>query len=170
MREPTSRAAVRRRDEKTAYTLLRFCAGRSLRTAGSVRKWGLSCGNESVTRLCCRPRPCRRQNHRADVEERRRDPRRCATTDATPPSVPTNVRIVASFGCPEFLVGWTQSTIRLASTAVTSSSVGAERDPPCAPACDCHGLEHPRTGQTLLPCAKVERRSSVSCVRVRART
>jgi len=33
-----------------------------------------------------------------------------ATTDVTPPSVPTNVRIVGSFGCPEFFVGWTQST------------------------------------------------------------
>jgi chitodextrinase len=33
-----------------------------------------------------------------------------ATTDVTSPSVPTNVRIVGSFGCPEFFVGWTQST------------------------------------------------------------
>jgi hypothetical protein len=33
-----------------------------------------------------------------------------ATSDVTPPSVPTNVRIVGSFGCPEFFVGWTQST------------------------------------------------------------
>jgi hypothetical protein len=33
-----------------------------------------------------------------------------ATTDVTPPSAPTNVRIVGSFGCPEFFVGWTQST------------------------------------------------------------
>jgi hypothetical protein len=33
-----------------------------------------------------------------------------ATTDVTPPSAPTNVRIVDSFGCPEFFVGWTQST------------------------------------------------------------
>ena len=32
------------------------------------------------------------------------------TSDVTPPSVPTNVRIVGSFGCPEFFVGWTQST------------------------------------------------------------
>jgi hypothetical protein len=28
----------------------------------------------------------------------------------TPPSAPTNVRIVGSNGCPEFFVGWTQST------------------------------------------------------------
>src|SRR5688500_19655161 len=28
----------------------------------------------------------------------------------SPPSVPTNVRIVGSNGCPEFFVGWTQST------------------------------------------------------------
>ena len=33
-----------------------------------------------------------------------------ATDDVTPPSAPTNVRIVGSFGCPEFFVGWTQST------------------------------------------------------------
>jgi fibronectin type 3 domain-containing protein len=33
-----------------------------------------------------------------------------ATSDVTPPSAPTNVRIVGSFGCPEFFVGWTQST------------------------------------------------------------
>ena len=33
-----------------------------------------------------------------------------ASTDVTPPSAPTNVRIVGSFGCPEFFVGWTQST------------------------------------------------------------
>jgi chitodextrinase len=33
-----------------------------------------------------------------------------STSDVTPPSVPTNVRIVGSFGCPEFFVGWTQST------------------------------------------------------------
>ena len=33
-----------------------------------------------------------------------------ATSDVTPPSVPTNVRIVGSNGCPEFFVGWTQST------------------------------------------------------------
>jgi chitodextrinase len=33
-----------------------------------------------------------------------------ATNDVTPPSAPTNVRIVGSFGCPEFFVGWTQST------------------------------------------------------------
>jgi chitodextrinase len=32
------------------------------------------------------------------------------TSDVTPPSAPTNVRIVGSFGCPEFFVGWTQST------------------------------------------------------------
>ena len=32
-----------------------------------------------------------------------------ASSDVTPPSVPTNVRIVDSFGCPEFFVGWTQS-------------------------------------------------------------
>jgi fibronectin type 3 domain-containing protein len=33
-----------------------------------------------------------------------------ASSDFTPPSVPTNVRIVGSNGCPEFFVGWTQST------------------------------------------------------------
>jgi chitodextrinase len=33
-----------------------------------------------------------------------------ATNDVTPPSAPTNVRIVGSFGCPEFFVGWTQSS------------------------------------------------------------
>jgi chitodextrinase len=33
-----------------------------------------------------------------------------ASSDVTPPSAPTNVRIVGSFGCPEFFVGWTQST------------------------------------------------------------
>ncbi|MFL6019195.1 MAG: fibronectin type III domain-containing protein [Gaiellaceae bacterium] len=33
-----------------------------------------------------------------------------ASTDVTPPSVPTNVRIVGSNGCPEFWVGWAQST------------------------------------------------------------
>jgi chitodextrinase len=32
------------------------------------------------------------------------------TSDVTPPSAPTNVRIVGSNGCPEFWVGWTQST------------------------------------------------------------
>ena len=32
------------------------------------------------------------------------------TNDVTPPSAPTNVRITGSFGCPEFFVGWTQST------------------------------------------------------------
>jgi chitodextrinase len=32
-----------------------------------------------------------------------------ATSDVTPPSAPTNVRIVDGF-CPEFWVGWTQST------------------------------------------------------------
>jgi chitinase len=32
-----------------------------------------------------------------------------ATSDVTPPSAPTNVRIVDS-GCVEFWVGWTQST------------------------------------------------------------
>jgi hypothetical protein len=32
------------------------------------------------------------------------------TDDVTPPSAPTNVRIVGSNGCPEFFVGWTQST------------------------------------------------------------
>jgi chitodextrinase len=31
------------------------------------------------------------------------------SNDVTPPSAPTNVRIVDSFGCPEFFVGWTQS-------------------------------------------------------------
>jgi chitodextrinase len=30
--------------------------------------------------------------------------------DVTPPSAPTNVHIVGSNGCPEFFVGWTQST------------------------------------------------------------
>jgi len=33
-----------------------------------------------------------------------------ATTDVTPPSVPQNVHITGSNGCPEFFVGWTQST------------------------------------------------------------
>jgi chitodextrinase len=33
-----------------------------------------------------------------------------STIDVTPPSAPTNVRITGSFGCPEFFVGWTQST------------------------------------------------------------
>ena len=33
-----------------------------------------------------------------------------ATSDVTPPSAPTNVRIVGRNGCPEFWVGWTQST------------------------------------------------------------
>ena len=33
-----------------------------------------------------------------------------ATNDVTPPSAPTNVRITGGFGCPEFFVGWTQST------------------------------------------------------------
>jgi hypothetical protein len=33
-----------------------------------------------------------------------------ASSDVTPPSAPTNVRITGSFGCPEFFVGWTQST------------------------------------------------------------
>jgi Fibronectin type III domain len=32
------------------------------------------------------------------------------SSDFTPPSAPTNVRITGSFGCPEFFVGWTQST------------------------------------------------------------
>jgi chitodextrinase len=32
------------------------------------------------------------------------------TNDVTPPSAPTNVHIAGSFGCPEFFVGWTQST------------------------------------------------------------
>jgi fibronectin type 3 domain-containing protein len=32
------------------------------------------------------------------------------SSDVTPPSVPTNVHIVGSNGCPEFWVGWTQST------------------------------------------------------------
>ena len=32
-----------------------------------------------------------------------------ASSDVTPPSAPTNVRIVGSNGCPEFFVGWTQS-------------------------------------------------------------
>jgi chitodextrinase len=33
-----------------------------------------------------------------------------ASSDVIPPSAPTNVRIVGSNGCPEFFVGWTQST------------------------------------------------------------
>jgi fibronectin type 3 domain-containing protein len=33
-----------------------------------------------------------------------------ASNDVTPPSVPTNGHIVSSWGCPEFFVGWTQST------------------------------------------------------------
>jgi hypothetical protein len=33
-----------------------------------------------------------------------------ATSDVTPPSAPTNVRIVADQGCGEVWVGWTQST------------------------------------------------------------
>jgi len=33
-----------------------------------------------------------------------------ASSDVAPPSAPTNVRIVGDFGCPEFFVGWTQST------------------------------------------------------------
>ena len=33
-----------------------------------------------------------------------------ASSDVTPPSVPTNVGIVGSNGCPEFFVGWTQAT------------------------------------------------------------
>jgi hypothetical protein len=33
-----------------------------------------------------------------------------ASSDFTPPSAPTNVHITGSFGCPEFFVGWTQST------------------------------------------------------------
>jgi hypothetical protein len=33
-----------------------------------------------------------------------------ASSDVTPPSAPTNVRIVGSNGCPEFFVGWTEST------------------------------------------------------------
>ena len=33
-----------------------------------------------------------------------------ASSDVAPPSAPTNVRIVGSNGCPEFFVGWTQST------------------------------------------------------------
>ena len=33
-----------------------------------------------------------------------------ASSDVTPPLAPTNVRIVGGFGCPEFFVGWTQST------------------------------------------------------------
>jgi Fibronectin type III domain len=32
------------------------------------------------------------------------------SSDFTPPSAPTNVHITGSFGCPEFFVGWTQST------------------------------------------------------------
>src|SRR5215211_1865765 len=33
-----------------------------------------------------------------------------ASSDVTPPSAPTNVRIVGGNGCPEFFVGWTQAT------------------------------------------------------------
>jgi len=33
-----------------------------------------------------------------------------ASSDVTPPSAPTNVRIVGSNGCPEFFIGWSQST------------------------------------------------------------
>ena len=33
-----------------------------------------------------------------------------ASSDVTPPTAPTNVRITGTFGCPEFFVGWTQST------------------------------------------------------------
>jgi chitodextrinase len=33
-----------------------------------------------------------------------------ATSDVTAPTAPTNVRITGGFGCPEFFVGWTQST------------------------------------------------------------
>jgi chitodextrinase len=33
-----------------------------------------------------------------------------ASSDVTPPSAPTNVHITGTFGCPEFFVGWTQST------------------------------------------------------------
>jgi Fibronectin type III domain len=33
-----------------------------------------------------------------------------ASSDVTPPSAPTNVHITGSNGCPEFFVGWTQST------------------------------------------------------------
>ena len=33
-----------------------------------------------------------------------------ASSDVIPPSVPSNVRIVGGNGCPEFWVGWTQST------------------------------------------------------------
>ena len=33
-----------------------------------------------------------------------------ASSDVTPPSVPTNVRVVGNNGCPEFFVGWTQAT------------------------------------------------------------
>jgi chitodextrinase len=33
-----------------------------------------------------------------------------ASSDVTPPSAPTNVHIVGSNGCPEFFVGWTEST------------------------------------------------------------
>jgi hypothetical protein len=33
-----------------------------------------------------------------------------ATSDVTPPSAPTNVRIVEDTGCGEVWVGWTQST------------------------------------------------------------
>jgi chitodextrinase len=32
------------------------------------------------------------------------------SNDVTPPSAPTNMHIVGSNGCPEFFVGWTQST------------------------------------------------------------
>src|SRR6185503_4862638 len=33
-----------------------------------------------------------------------------ASSDVTPPSAPTNVRIVADQGCGEVFIGWTQAT------------------------------------------------------------
>jgi chitodextrinase len=33
-----------------------------------------------------------------------------ASSDVTPPSTPTNIRIVGSNGCPEFFLGWIQAT------------------------------------------------------------
>jgi hypothetical protein len=51
-----------------------------------------------------------------DVHDRLAEPRpdvqllRHATSDVTPPSAPTNVRIVEDLSCGEVWVGWTQST------------------------------------------------------------
>ena len=47
-----------------------------------------------------------------------------ASTTLTPPSAPTNVRIVGSNGCPEFFVGWTSpsTTPTLSSRSSTRST------------------------------------------------